>query len=467
MTRRLLVVPMVAIRFAFVVPRACADPPTPTDIVAQLNTDQRVYVDSEAAPKLADPKAINDQILRTGSSMIVINVAASQTAPTDASPRQSTDPFYDALYATHNPLTNDIQVDGKPHRPPLIILVFDSKNYHAFAYDVSASIAAATGPDMIQAAAEHHGDTNGAISAFISRLAGSQVTGPVWDNSATVSPTPASAPSTTYSAPRNHTLAWAFGSVLVGLFVVGMAIALVFTLAEGRRAKANDREVIQDRINRARKDVDRLAHEVLKGKDVSVEQNSAAMSVGTAEAALRRGDMASARSHVGIAEAEIAAAYAVVNPGRRVHRRAFDDVPKAPRRTGITARSRQGKRVTVSNSDYKRRSVSGYRNYYPGGMCGGVPFPAGWYPYPFWVSSGAAASTDTAGSVGGADVPLVSTDYGSWSGGASAPIYLDPTPSMDFSGGASAAIYPDPTPSMDFGGSGFVGDSSGGGNAGL
>jgi hypothetical protein len=250
-------------------------------------------------------------------------------------------------------------------------------------------------------------------------------------------------------------LAWVFLSMLVGLLVLGITIALLFTLAEGRRAKASDRELVQDRINRARKDVDRLAHEVLKGKDVSAEQNSAAMSVGTAEEAFKRGDVASARSHVGIAEADIAAAYAVINPGRRVPRRAhafaLDEVPKTQRRrTKTTATSQQGKRVTVTNTDYKRRSASGYRNYYPGGMYGGVPHPAGWYPYPFWVSGGTGVPIDNAGSSGGANAPLVSTDYGSWSGGASAPIYT-----------------PDPTSSMDFSGGGFGGDSSGGGNAGL
>jgi hypothetical protein len=499
MTRRLLILPLVAMLFAFFAPSAWADPPTPTDVVAQLNSGQRVYVDPDAAPKLPNPQAINDQILQTGLPMIVVNVAASQTAPTDASPRQSTEPFYAALHATHNPLTKDIQVDGKPHKPPLIILVFDSKNYHAFSYDVSASIAAATGPDMIQAAAGHHGDINGAVSAFISLLAGTQVTGPVLDNPDAVTPPPAQP--TNYAQPRNYALAWAFLWVSVGFVVLVIIFALSYTIAEGRRAKAEDRELVQDRINRARKDVDRLAHEVLKGKDVSAEQNSAAMSVGTAEEAFERGDMASARSHVGIADAEIAAAYAVINPGRHIPRRAhvfaLDDVPKAQRRrTKITATCPQGKRVVISNTNYKTRFASGYRNYYPGGMCGGVPFPAGWYPYLFWTggwtwtpadvlatnsplpthspadygyrSGGASVSINDAGdsgrSSGGSSAPLVSTpepgyhhhfssptDYGSWSGGASAPIYT-----------------PDPTSSIGFGGAGgFGGDSSGGGNAGL
>ena len=472
MTRRLLILSIVAILFAFFAPSAWADPPTPTDIVAQLNTGQRVYVDPDAAPKLPNAQAVNDQILQTGLPMIVINVAASQTAPTDAPPQQSTDPFYAALYATHNPLTKDIQVDGKPHKPPLIILVFDSKNYHAFSYDVSASIAAATGPDMIQAAAGHHGDINGAISAFISRLAGTQVVGPVLDNPDVV-PVPPAQP-TNDVQPRNYWLAWAFLSVLVGIVVLGIVIVVTFTIAGGRRAKAKDRELVQDRINRARKDVDRLAYEVLKGKDVTAEQNSAAMSVGTAEEAFKRGDTASARSHVGIAETDIAAAYAVINPGRRVPRRAhvfaLDDVPRARRRrTKITATSPQGKPVAISNTDYKTRSASGYRNYYPGGVYGGVLFPPGWYPSCFWTggwtwtpadvvytntplpiqtpadygygaysSGGASASINNAGdsgrSSGGSSAPRVSIpepahhhhsssiDYGSWSGGASPPI---------------------------------------------
>jgi flagellar biosynthesis/type III secretory pathway M-ring protein FliF/YscJ len=138
---------------------------------------------------------------------------------------------------------------------------------------------------MIQAAGGHHGDINGAVSAFISRLAGTQVTGPVLDNP-DAGPPPSSQP-TNYAQPRNYAFAWAFLWVFVGFVILGIIITLAYTIAEGRRAKAKDRELAQDRINRARKDVDRLAHEVLKGKDVSAEQNSAeqnsaAMSVGTA-----------------------------------------------------------------------------------------------------------------------------------------------------------------------------------------
>ncbi len=494
MIRKLLILNSVVVLFAFVAPSAWADPPAPTDIVAQLSPGQRVYLDPDAAPRLPNPQAINDQIRQTGLPMVVIDVAASQTAPADAAPRQSTDPFYAALHATHNALAKDIQVEGKPHRPPLIILVVDSKNYHAFSYDVSPSIAAATGPDMIQAAAGHHGDINGAVSAFISLLAGTQVTGPVLDNPDAVPPPPAHP--TNDAQPRNYALAWAFLWVSVGFVVLVLIIALWHTIAERRRTKAGDRELVQDRINRARKDVDRLAYEVLKGTDVSAEQNSAAMSVGTAEDAFQRGDLAGARSHVGIAEADIAAAYAVINPGRhiptRAHVFALDAVPKARRRrTTITATSPQGRPVVISNADYKTRAASGYRNYYPGGMYGGVPFPAGYYPHLFWTggwtwtpadivatnsplpthspadygytSGGASVSIDNVGdsgrSAGGSSAPLASTpepahyhhfsstaDYGSWTGGASAPIY---PPSIDFSGGS------------------FGGDSSGGGNAGL
>ncbi len=459
MTVRLVVPSLATILFAFFAPSAWAGPPTPTDIVTQLNTNQHVYVDPEAAPKLPNPQAINDRILQSGLPMIVVNVAAGQTTATDASPKQSTDPFYIALYETHNPLAKDIEVDGKPHKPPLIILVVDSKNYHAYSYDVSASIAAATGPDMIQAAAAHHGDINGAISNFISLLAGTQVSGPVSENSDTVPPRP-----TNYPQPRNYTLAWAFLYVFVGLVVLGMTIVVVYTIAAGRSEKAKDRELLQDRINRARKDVDRLAHEVLKGKDVSAEQNSATMSVGSAEEAFKRGDIASARSHVGIAEADIDAAYEVIDPGRHIPRRArvfaHDRMPKAKRRrTNVIATSPHGKRVSISNTDYRKRSESGYRNYYSGGTCGGVPFPAGWYPYMFWTGGWTWTPADV----------VVGNTYGDRSGGASALLY---TPgyasSPDFSSGASAPIYtPDPTPSIDFSGGGFGGDSSGGGSAGL
>ena len=155
-----------------------------------------------------------------------------------------------------------------------------------------------------------------------------------------------------------------------------------------RRAKAEDRELVQDRINRARKDVDRLAHEVLKGRDVSAEQNSAAMSV----APPRK------RSNAAPGERPLAC-----RDRRRGHRRrlrrdqprparpkaphvfALDAVPKAQRRrTKITATSPQGKPVVISNTTTRPAPGRATATTIPRHVrrC---PVPGGWYPYLFWT----------------------------------------------------------------------------------
>lgn len=452
MIKRLLVLPLVAGMLVLLAPSGWADSYSDT-IVGQLNAGSRVVVDKNANPMLPNPETINSQILQTGLPMVVVNIAKSQTnLGAKKHANLATDPIRNSLYDTHNALTNPIQVNGQPHKPPLIILVTDGTGYHAWAYDVTQSIASAAGPNILQAAEEHHDDLNGAVSAFISLMASTPNTGPVVSNE----PAP--------PAPINWGL-WLF----VALAIVGVVLVVRFYY-RGHREKIERRDRVRNRINVAEADVNNLAEEVLKGEDVSGAQNRATSALADAKDALDRDDIADAASKVGIAETEIQLAYQGLSHYTPSHSHvvAFeDDVPKhARKKATVTATSPKGNWVTISNNDYRTQPESGYRNYYRGGTYNAVYFYPGYYPYPFWAMGWGWSPTDViltdelladhsdGGSAAYTPAPSHhSSSSGSSSGGDSA----------GFAGGFGVGGFD----VGSSGGGGFDGGSSGGGSAGF
>lgn len=473
MKRLLAVSLLMGVLFAFFIPNAFADytdTATNKPIVALLTTANHVVVDPKASPALPNPDAINNQIMQTGLPMWVVNVAKNQTVPgsQEKTGALATLPVKNALFDSNNPITNKITVNGEQRDPPLIILVIDANGYHARAFNVNQSIADATGPSIVQSAANHRKDLNGTVSAFVSAMAGTPATGPVISN---VPPPP----------PPPQPMNWAFAWALLWAAVAGaVGVAgwwLWCEVAAGRERRAHERNAVQDRINNAQFDIANLAQEVLKGQDVSAEQMRAELSLSNAEKAMKDGDIANARSHAGIAQRDIDAAYRVINPDRhtpqREHVTALSNVPKKDRRkTRVRATSPRGDHVTIKNHDYKMHSLPGYRNYYEGGVYEGVPFPAGWYPYMFWSNNWSWAPSD----VVAYDEPLHHDFSGSHDGGASTT--FDHSDSGHRNSGASAS-FSEPThhhsssgsddsgASTSFGSPSISGGSDGGGSAGF
>lgn len=171
MFRRLLVVPMAALLAVPMAPTAWAD--YSTEAVSHLSTDNRIYVDPGASPMLPRADELNDQIKFSAVPLWIVNVAGAYTDDrAEISANVVTDPIRDALYDTHNPITDSMVVDGSDHQPPLIILVIDGNGYHAWSYDVTADVAAQTGPNITIAASHHFLDLYGTVSEYISLMAG-------------------------------------------------------------------------------------------------------------------------------------------------------------------------------------------------------------------------------------------------------------------------------------------------------
>lgn len=221
---------MVALLAVPVAPTARAD--YSTEAVSHLSTDNRIYVDPDASPMLPRADELNDQITFSAVPLWIVNVAGAQTddrAEIDAN--VATDPIRNALYDTRNPITDSMVVDGSDHKPPLIILVIDGNGYHAWSYDVTADVAAQTGPNIKIAASRHFLDVYGAVSEYISMMAGIPGNG----RPGTVS-SPRSAP------PVDRT---PLGKVLLQgvlwIIVAGAGLWMFLALRRGRYERAKQR----------------------------------------------------------------------------------------------------------------------------------------------------------------------------------------------------------------------------------
>lgn len=494
MIKRFLVLPLVAAMCALSAPSAWADTSYNNMIVSQLSAAHRVVVDRNADPALPEPEAINNQIVPTGLPLYVVNIAKNQTDPhsMDSDGAVATLPIKNALYATHNPITNPIKVpdqNGNPvdHNPPLIILVIDGNGYHARAYDVTQSIADAAGPKIKQSAAEHSHNLYGTVSAYISMMASTPSTGPVVSNVPPPPPPP---------QPTNWAFAWGILWFFVSIVALGALGFVVRFFYRGHQDRVERRDRVRNRINRVRADLVLLAEEVLKGEDVSQANNRAQSAMADADDALARGDLSNAASYVGIAEEQIQQAYRGLSHEMPSHSHVgvFEDVLKKHdrKKAKVTATSPKGNRVTIDNADYRTRSEAGYRNHLDrGGMYNGAYFNPGYYPYPFWGSGWGWSPTDVilmdevlrdrrdssysdyhhdysgGGSAG------VGSGSGRHSGGGSAG-FSSPAPSHHHSSSSGSSSGGGSTSFGGFGGGGFGGfggggggDSSGGGSAGF
>lgn len=467
------VLALAASALALSAPCAWADSYT-DHIVVELSTSHRVVVDDNADPALPNPDAVNSQILQTGLPMYVVNVAKDRTVVARGNSEAADDVIWQSLYDTHNPVTDPIAVNGQSHKPPLMLLVIDARGYHAKSYDVSQAIADATGPNIQQAAARHHGDLNGAVSDFVSLMAGTPSSGPVVGNE----PQPSNS---------NPAWAWAVGVVLFTLIVLVPTVLFGRFVYRRRQEKTDWRDRVKHAINSAHADVANLAEEVLKGKDVSQAQNRATLALADADRAYEAGDIAEAASQVRIAQGEIGRAYRALDPEAEKPAHSHvegigDGLTHHRTKTTITATSPKGNRKTISNSDYRPRPKPGYRNYYLGGFCNDVYFFPGYYPYPFWMDGWNWSPADVTTSNEQVTAYHESA-YGYGSGGSSAA-FGSSGDSGHRSGGGSAAYTSSPhhhTSFLDSGsshdggsaglggffGGGFSGGSSSGGSAGF
>lgn len=357
MTRRVLLIPLLALAALLYAPVAWADSYTDA-LVGKFSTTNHVVADPAATPPLPRPEAINAQILTTHEPIYVAVVAPNQTGVS------TPDAVQQGFVARNG------RFEG-------VILVIDSKGYHARAYNVPQSIANAVNPDITGAAKAHRGDVYGATSEFVAKMAALRAAHP--GGPVTTSPA--------VSTRHGHDLTWLW--ITIGIIVaVALVIGAFFAaaaLSARRRERARARDKVDSDIIAAQANVQDLADEVLAGADVSRYSDNAVLHLSNARLARREGDYISAAAHLRNLDAEVRKANRKLNPVPVPNTSALAETPPQARKAAsVSAKNPAGQTVTINNNDYRTSASQGYRNYYGGGYLNGMYFYPGYYSNPFW-----------------------------------------------------------------------------------
>lgn len=373
-------VPILLLLAALLAPPAAAD--TYTDqVAAKFNAQTHVVADPAAKPPLQNPDRLNRQIVTSrwnwasSPPVWVAAVAPNQTGVTTP----------DAL---HNvALARNPKFSG-------VILVIDSKGYHVRAYNVPQAVANSVDGFMGQSAKANRNNPFGASSAFVSKLAGMNISqgGPVGT-----------------SATSNHkATSWTWLWVLlIAIAGIGLAAVLAYFVVRTLRRSRED-EVASEQVKASIIDTESGVNDLSVAMlaegtpDVSVDYNRSSASLADARAAFKRGDYTSAKAHLKVANDSVANGKRKLNPVRafapearnmptsgwnpeKPDVEAVKAVPKTKRKQAqVRATNPQGQSVTINNNNYSTQQRSGYDHYYGGGMYNGAYFYPGYYPYSFW-----------------------------------------------------------------------------------
>ena len=176
------------------------------------------------------------------------------------------------------------------------------------------------------------------------------------------------------------------GLLLVLILVVVGAIGLVVWRASRNSANRNATSLADAKAD-ARRAIDRLGGQVLNlsGTDDASKQALADASERFNAAGGQIDQATTAKQALLAKESALEGLYYV-----RAARTAMGMDP-GPELPGSAERARAGELASTSEVDVDGRSVTGSpqpsaqnNHYYPGGMVGGRPVPAGWYSEPWW-----------------------------------------------------------------------------------
>jgi hypothetical protein len=173
--------------------------------------------------------------------------------------------------------------------------------------------------------------------------------------------------------------------VLLILLVVGGLLALVLT--RGRGSGTTAAAQLSDAEAEARRWYERLGGQVLNltGSDEPSKQAMADASERYTAAGSQLDQARTAPQYRLVTDTALEGLYYV-----RAARLAMDMDP-GPELPGSAERARAGELGSEQSVDVEGRAVTGSprpsdrnNHYYPGGMVGGRPVPAGWYSEPWW-----------------------------------------------------------------------------------
>ena len=173
--------------------------------------------------------------------------------------------------------------------------------------------------------------------------------------------------------------------ILIILLVVGGLLALVLTRGRGRGTTAAGQ--LSDAEAEARRWYDRLGGQVLNltGSDEPSKQALADAAERYTAAGAQLDQASTAPQYRLVADTALEGLYYV-----RAARTAMGMDP-GPALPDSAERARAGELASARTVDVEGRSVSGSPHpsaqndhYYPGGVVGGRPVPAGWYSEPWW-----------------------------------------------------------------------------------
>ena len=173
--------------------------------------------------------------------------------------------------------------------------------------------------------------------------------------------------------------------ILIILLVVGGLLALVLTRGRGRGTTAQNQ--LGDAEAEARRWYDRLGGQVLNltGNDEPSKQALADAAERYTAAGAQLDQASTAPQYRLVADTALEGLYYV-----RAARTAMGMDP-GPELPGSAERARAGELASERSIEVEGRTVSGSPHpsaqndhYYPGGMVGGRPVPAGWYSEPWW-----------------------------------------------------------------------------------
>lgn len=419
-------------------PAAAADPATVTQGWSQT---QHVVVTPGANPTLANPAALNQQIVATG---LPIYVAVDNSSVSDlghAFSQRLGHPFHGVIVVagSHGIYAAGVQTPGGDQ-----------------AKSLAASVAQKYGRNL-----------DAGLSSFVTQFA--QAAG-------AANPPASSAGGAPHSAPAKSSWAWVWWVVGIAALIATLGVLILFVMRSSAR-RAEERHRIDQGIIRAESKITDLSDWVTTAPvDVNTENRNATVAFADAKKAREEKRFSDAATYLEAVDQAYKRADQKVNPPaphtKSAGAKQARQVPHEDRKQAtITARTQTGSTVIINNNDYRTSQAPGYGYEWPGGMYRGAYFAPGWWPYSFWGPGYSWSLTDmvianelyndrwsgsydydpyiASSSVGGADYSGSSLGDTNWQGDTSSQGGGDYGTGSDNSSSDGGSTYADPDPTPD------------------